>query len=149
MAGNDAPRLIEGLREQRTRYELIAEISGKQRALLEANNLDELLEQIEKKKALMAEVDKVKKETSDLITRWPDIRKETAAEEIKQVEEEVNATRTLLEKIIRIENEDRGMFETEKNARSSSIKDLQNRKKLRQMYGGKEGGDSRFLDDKK
>jgi|TARA_B100001964_G_scaffold163857_1_gene179824 RNase adaptor protein for sRNA GlmZ degradation len=149
MAGNDAHRLIEGLREQRTRYELIAEISGKQRALLEANNLDELLEQIEKKKALMAEVDKVKKETSDLITRWPDIRKETAAEEIKQVEEEVNATRTLLEKIIRIENEDRGMFETEKNARSSSIKDLQNRKKLRQMYGGKEGGDSRFLDDKK
>jgi len=149
MAGNDAHRLIEGLREQRTRYELIAEISGKQRALLEANNLDELLEQIEKKKALMAEVDKVKKETSDLITRWPDIREETAAEEIKQVEEEVNATRTLLEKIIRIENEDRGMFETEKNARSSSIKDLQNRKKLRQMYGGKEGGDSRFLDDKK
>ena len=149
MAGNDAHRLIKGLREQRTRYELIAEISGKQRALLEANNLDELLEQIEKKKALMAEVDKVKKETSDLITRWPDIREETAAEEIKQVEEEVNATRTLLEKIIRIENEDRGMFETEKNARSSSIKDLQNRKKLRQMYGGKEGGDSRFLDDKK
>ena len=149
MAGNDAHRLIEGLREQRTRYELIAEISGKQRALLEANNLDELLEQIEKKKALMAEVDKVKKETSDLITRWPDIREETAAEEIKQVEEEVNATRTLLEKIIRIENEDRGMFESEKNARSSSIKDLQNRKKLRQMYGGKEGGDSRFLDDKK
>ena len=105
--------------------------------------------QIEKKKALMAEVDKVKKETSDLITRWPDIREETAPEEIKQVEEEVNATRTLLEKIIRIENEDRGMFETEKNARSASIKDLQNRKKLRQMYGGKEGGDSRFLDDKK
>ena len=65
MAGNDAHRLIEGLREQRTRYELIAEISGKQRALLEANNLDELLEQIEKKKVLMAEVDKVKKETSD------------------------------------------------------------------------------------
>jgi hypothetical protein len=149
MAGNDAHRLIEGLREQRTRYELIAEISGKQRALLEANNLDELLEQIEKKKVLMAEVDKMKKETSDLITRWPEIRQETEAEEIKKVEEEVNATRTLLEKIIRIENEDRGMFETEKNARSSSIKDLQNRKKLRQMYGGNEGGDSRFLDDKK
>ena len=149
MAGNDAHRLIEGLREQRTRYELIAEISGKQRALLEANNLDELLEQIEKKKVLMAEVDKMKKETSDLITRWPEIRQETEAEEIKKVEEEVNATRTLLEKIIRIENEDRGMFETEKNARSSSIKDLQNRKKLRQMYGGNESGDSRFLDDKK
>jgi hypothetical protein len=149
MAGNDAHRLIEGLREQRTRYELIAEISGKQRALLEANNLDELLKQIEKKKVLMAEVDKVKKETSDLITRWPEIRQETEAEEIKKVEDEVNATRTLLEKIIRIENEDRGMFETEKNARSSSIKDLQNRKKLRQMYGGNESGDSRFLDDKK
>ena len=149
MAGNDAHRLIEGLRAQRTRYELIAEISAKQRALLEANNLDELLEQIEKKKALMAEVDEVKKETSDLITRWPDIRQESGAEEIKQVEDEVNATRTLLEKIIRIENEDRGMFETEKNARSSSIKDLLTRKKLRQMYGGKEGGDSRFLDDKK
>ena len=149
MAGNDAHRLINGLREQRTRYELIAEISGKQRALLEANNLDELLEQIEKKKSLMAEVDEVKKQTSDLITRWPEIREQSGPEEIKQVEDEVNATRTLLEKIIRIENEDRGMFETEKNARSSSIKDLQNRKKLRQMYGGKEGGDSRFLDDKK
>jgi hypothetical protein len=149
MEGNDATRLIEGLRLQRSRYELIAEISGGQRALLEANDLDGLLVQIEKKKGLMAEVDEIKKETSGLIARWPEIRETVQPDQIRVVEQEVNATRDLLEKIIKIENRDRGMFETEKKERSSSLQELQNRKKLRQMYGGNQGGDNRFLDDKK
>ncbi len=148
MPDNDATRLIQGLREQRSRYEQIAEISGGQRALLEANNLDGLLKEIEKKKKLMAEVEEIKQETSELISRWPEIREGIEAEKISQVEQEVNATRDLLEKIIQIENQDRGMFETEKSARTSSIRDLQKRKKLRDMYGGNRSGDTRFLDDK-
>ena len=85
MPASDATRLIEGLRDQRNRYEQIAEISGGQRALLEANNLDELLRQIEKKKELMAEVETIKTETSELIARWPGIRDQVDPEKRKTV----------------------------------------------------------------
>lgn len=146
---DDAQRLIDGLRKQRDTYAQVAAIAERQRALLEKNDLDALLKLIEEKRARMEEIDASRRETSGLVERWPEFRQQLPADVVRDVEAVVAETRTLLEKILKIEEEDRQRFERGRDDRSAELRNLQQQKKLRDAYGQKGSGDTRFFDDKK
>lgn len=146
---DDAQKLVEGLRKQRDKYAEVAAIAERQRALLESNDLDALLKLIEEKRARMEEIDAIKRETAGLPDRWPEFRTTLPADVVRDVEAVVGETRSLLEKILKIEEEDRKRFERGRDERSGELRQLQQQKKLRDAYGQKEGENTRFFDDKK
>ncbi len=145
---DDAARLIDGLRRQREKYGEVAAVAERQRALLESNDLDGLLRLIERKRVLMEEIDAIKRETAGLTERWGEIRGRLPAGEIRAVEAVVEETRLLLEKILKIEEEDRKRIEQGHEGRGEELRKLHQQRKLRDAYGQKGEGETRFLDDK-
>lgn len=146
---DDAGRLIDGLRRQREKYGEVAAVAERQRALLESNDLDELLRLVERKRALIEEIDAIKRETAGLTERWAELRGTLPTEEVRKVEEVVEETRLLLEKILKIEEADRQRIEQGREGRGDELRKLHQQKKLRDAYGQKGEGETRFLDDKK
>lgn len=146
---DEATRLMEGLIRQRDRYLEVAALAERQRSLLEAGDLDGLMKLIETKRAKLEEVEAVKRETAGLMERWPELRAAAAPEVVRRVEQVVDETRALLEKILKTEEEDRRRFESGRDERAAEIRNLRQRKKLRDAYGQKGEGGPGVIDDKK
>lgn len=146
---DDAARLLDSLSRQRDRYASVAGISERQRALLESNDMDALIDLIDQKRRLLLEIESIKKETADLMERWPSLRASAPAETVRGVEAVVEETRALLERILRIEEEDRARFEQGRQERADELRKLQMRKKMRDAYGQKGSADPGVVDDKK
>lgn len=144
----DAAKLIDGLRRQREKYGEVAAVAERQRALLDANDLDGLLRLIERKRALMEEIDAIKREMAGLPERWAELRGRLPADEVRKVEEVVEETRLLLERILKIEEADRQRIEQGREGRGEELRKLHQQRKLRDAYGQKGEGETRFLDDK-
>jgi hypothetical protein len=146
---DDAEKLIDGLRRQREKYGEIAAIAERQGPLLESGDLEALMPLIERKRALMEEIEAIKRDTGGLLQRWPELKPGLPAERVRAVEQVVEETRALLERILRLEEEGRSKVERGRGDKAEEIRQLQKQKRLRDAYGQKEEGESRYLDDKK
>jgi len=146
---DDVLRLHDALVLQRDKYAEVAAMSERQRALLESGDLEGLMSLIEAKRARLEEVESVKRGVADAMQRWPQLRSSCPPEVARRVEAVVEEIRAILEKILRVEEEDRGRFERGRDERAAEIRDLRQRQKLRDAYGQKEQGGAGFVDDKK
>lgn len=145
----DVGRFLGALKDQQERYRLMVGVVEEQKRLLDAGDMDGLMALIERKRALMGEIESLEKEISPSRDRWPELKPELDPSEVRQVEEAVGETRQVLQKIVILEEEGRALMSRQRASTAEELKGLMRKKKARGAYGAPGGGDARFYDDKK
>ena len=149
----DLEQFVKDLEEQRLRYEKMVEVTVEQNRLISSSELDALLNVLKKKTQLLLEIDEIERRTAPLRKSWNESREQVDPETAKRVEEAVAGTKEVLQKLLKLEEEGRSMMEERKGATGGKIRDLQQKKKVRDAYGKsgtkKPPGESRFFDQNK
>jgi flagellar biosynthesis/type III secretory pathway chaperone len=146
---SEGTRLLEGLRRQREKYLEIAQVSGEQNRLVAAGDVDAILALVERKRALLAEVEAVDRELAPVRGRWEELRATLDPATRAEIESAVEETKRILQDLVRAEDEGRAALEARRQTTADELKDLMKKKRARGAYGGPPGGDPRFLDDAK
>ena len=145
----EAARFLDALRRQQEKYQLMLGVAREQKALLEASDVNGLLALVERKRALMGEIEELEKEQSALKEKWTEIRSGLDADTLRRVEEAIEQKRQVLEALVRLEDEAQALMMKQRESTAEELKGLMRKKKARGAYGGPGGSDARFIDDSK
>jgi hypothetical protein len=138
---------LEVLARQQGKYRDMRALVEEQRRVLEGTDLDALLGLVDRKRALLAEIEALESELLPLKSRWAELRAEFAPGELRRVEEAVEETKRLLGEIVRLEDEGRAAMERQRAEAAGDLKDLMMKRRARGAYGGGPAGpDPRFVD---
>lgn len=145
----DVAKFLDALRRQQEKYRLMVGVAEEQKRFLEASDVDGLMTLVERKRALMADIDAFEKELAEGKAKWPELRSELDPATLQEVEGAVGETRRLLETLVRLEEEGRLIMERQRDSTAEELKGLMTKKKARGAYGAPGGGgDARFYDKK-
>lgn len=133
---SDAARLLDGLRRQREKYLAMAGASAEQAAALEASDMDRLLAAVERKRALLEEIDVLEKEVGPLRMRWDELKISVDAALAKEIEETATGMRDVLQVLVKQEDEGRAALERRRTAEAAGLQDLLRKARARNAYGG-------------
>ena len=145
----DVTGFLEGLRRQQARYRDLAAVAEEQKRVLAASDIDGLMGVVERKRAIMGEIESLEKDLAPTKSRWEDVRRELDEPTIREVEAAVEETRRILQELVRLEDEAREALEKQRASTAEQLKDLMKKKKARGAYGGPAASDPRFMDGQK
>ncbi len=143
----DVEKLLEGFARQRELYEKMVEVTREQNRRIESNEVDALLKVLENKNQLLREVGEIETGAAPLRRQWNEAHKEMDAETVKRVETGIGGTKEVLRELLKLEEEGREMMERQRGAAGDQIREIQQKRKVRNAYGQKGPGGSRFIDD--
>ena len=143
----DVEKLLEGFARQRELYEKMVEVTREQNRRIESNEVDALLKVLENKNQLLREIGDIEKGAAPLRRQWNEAHKEMDAETVKRVETGIGGTKEVLQALLKLEEEGREMMERQRGAAGDQIRQIQQKRKVRNAYGQKRPGGSQFIDD--
>ena len=147
----DERKLLDGLRRQSEKYREMVAVAEEQRRVLEGDDVDALLKLLDRKRGLLVEVDVVEKEIGGIKAKWPEMKAELDATTIREVERAVEETRSVLESLVKLEEEGKAAMERRRSKTGDELRDLMQKRKVRDAYGEpkKSPPETRFFDDTK
>lgn len=147
-AAERAVKLAEALRARRTWYERLADLAREQLAVL-AGDGSGLADLVERKRAVMAELERLSQGAPGLRDEWEAIRGGLAKAEAAPVEAELEATAKVLEAVMTSEEEARRMAERARAGVSEEMKAAAESRRAAAAYGKAAAPASpRFVDRK-
>lgn len=146
----DVARFLEGLRSQQSKYRELAAVAEEQKRVLGAADIDALMGIVERKRSIMAEIEELEKGLAPTKGRWAELRAGIDGPTIREVEAAVEETKRILQELVRLEDEARGVLERQRVSTAEQLKELMTKKRARGAYGGgPPGSDPRFIDGQK
>ena len=143
----DVEKLLEGFARQRELYEKMVEVTREQNRRIESNEVDALLKVLENKNQLLREIGDIETGAAPLRRQWNEAYKEMDAETVKRVETGIGGTKEVLQALLKLEEEGREMMERQRGTAGDQIRQIQQKRKVRNAYGQKRPGGSQFIDD--
>jgi len=140
---------LDGLRRQQQKYRELAVVAEEQKKVLGAGDIDTLMGVVERKRAIMDEIEGLERELAPVKGRWAELRADLDAPAIREVEEAVEETKRILQELVRLEDEARLALDAHRATTAEQLKDLMKKKKARGAYGGSSGSGPRFMDGQK
>ena len=143
----DVEKLLEGFARQRELYEKMVEVTREQNRRIESNEVDALLKVLENKNQLLREIGDIETGAAPLRRQWNEAYKEMDAETVKRVEIGIGGTKEVLQSLLKLEEDGREMMERQRGTAGDQIRQIQQKRKVRNAYGQKRPGGSQFIDD--
>jgi len=134
---SDSARVLDRLRGQLAQYREMARIVASQRSVFASMDVDAILEMIERKRAVLAEVDAIEAELAPLKADWARIRATFTPEEAREVEATLVATQQVLKDLVLLEDEGRALLEKRREANSDELSHLVQKSRARGAYGAR------------
>lgn len=142
---NDVESFIADLGALASKYDELAEVTAKQTTVVDGGDLAPLELLVERKRAIMAEVEAISARTAEWRAEW----ETRVAAMDPEVRPRVEAARTgalkALEALLKVEELSRRALESKRNLAGDKLKQILTAKKARDRYG-KGSGESRFID---
>lgn len=101
---------VEGLRRQRDNYRAMVGVGEEQMRLLAAADVDALLALVERKRALLGEIEALERDLLPAKERWARVRPTLDAQAVGQVEALLAGTSEVLRTLLRLEDEARALM---------------------------------------
>ncbi len=140
---------LDVLLRQQQKYRDMAALVADQKLVLEGADLDALLGLVERKRALLADIETLETEFAPLKARWSELKAGLTPEELRTIDAALAETKRLLADIVRLEDEGRLLMERQRSSTAVEIKDLMVKRRARGAYGGPPAGGPRFIDGSK
>ncbi len=134
---SDAAGVLERLRRQQAKYREMVGIVASQRAVFASMDVDAILGLIERKRAILTEVDAIESELAPVKSDWAKVRSAFTADESREVEATLTATQELLQDLVRLEDEGRALLEQRREAKSEALSHLMKKSQARGAYGAR------------
>ena len=145
----EVDRFLEALRRQQAKYRELAALAQEQKKVLGGTDVDALMGMVERKRAIMGDIEALEKALAPTKGRWSELRASLDEPVIREVEAAVEETKTLLQALVRLEDEAREVLERQRAATANQLKELMTKKRARGAYGGPGGTGPRFIDGQK
>ena len=139
---------VAALQRQKEKYREMVDLVEGQTGLMASGDPDALMALVERKQALMGEIDSLEKNLAPAREKWPELRSGLDAGAIRKVETAVGETRSVLQQLVKLEEEGQTLLEKRRATAADAINDLMTKKKARGAYGGGADDDPRCLDRK-
>lgn len=143
---SDAEHLLGDLDRQRERYERMVEATIEQNRRIASSDMDGVLEVLQRKSALLQEIEEIERGTAAVRKRWNEAGEARDPGSLRRVEEAVEKTKGVLQRLLALEEEGRGLMERQKGATAEKLKELHRKKKGLDAYGRSGPSESRFYD---
>jgi hypothetical protein len=134
---SDAPRVLDRLKRQQEKYrEMIAVVSS-QRSVFASMDVDSILSLIERKRAILADVDGIEAELAPLKANWAAVRSAFTADEAREIQSTLDGTQQVLQELVGLEDEGRAQLEKRRAAGSVPLDQLMKKNQARGAYGAR------------
>ena len=134
---SDAAFVLERLRLQQEKYREMVAVVAAQRSVFASLDVDAILALIERKRAILADVDRLEAELAPIKASWATVRAAFSAEEARAVQEMLDGTQQVLQDLVRYEDEGRAMLQQRSPAKSETLDQLMQKSRARGAYGGR------------
>ena len=134
---SDATVVLDRLRRQQEKYREMVAVVAAQRSVFASLDVDAILALIERKRAILADVDRLEAELAPLKADWAAVRAAFSPEEARAVQELLDGTQQLLQDLVRHEDEGRALLEQQRVATSETLDHLMKKSRARGAYGAR------------
>jgi hypothetical protein len=134
---SDAPRVLERLRLQQSRYREMVAIVVAQRSVFASLDVDGILGLIEQKRRLLAEIDGIEQELAPMKGDWARVRAGFTPEEALALEATLDGTKQVLEELVSLEDEGRALLDKRRAEKTEALEGLLNKNRARGAYGAR------------
>ena len=134
---SDAAFVLERLRRQQEKYREMVAVVASQRSVFASLDVDAILALIERKRSILADVDRLEAELAPVKATWAAARAAFSAEEARAVQELLDGTQQVLQDLVRYEDEGRAMLQQRSPAKSETLDQLMQKSRARGAYGSR------------
>src|SRR5439155_19696522 len=121
-AGEGTPmNLLDRLSRQLEKYREMISIVAVQREVFASMDVDAILGLIERKRAILAEVDALEAELAPMKADWASVRSTFTPDEARAVRSTLDETQQVLRELVRLEDEGRALLEKRREAKSEML----------------------------
>ena len=129
--------VLDSLRRQLEKYrEMIALVSS-QRAVFASMDVDAILGLIERKRAILAEVDALEADLAPMKADWAKVRSSFSADEARAIESTLDETQQVLRELVRQEDEGRALLDRRREEKAAVLDQMMSRSRARGAYGSR------------
>ena len=132
----DVDRLLNALQQQQERYDTMVAVMEEQKSLLGARDVDALMVLVDRKRALLSEIDELEKQVVEVRGGWEETRETLGETSRRRVEEAIERKRVVLERLVNLENEGLELMQQRRSAAADELKALVKKKRARTAYLG-------------
>jgi hypothetical protein len=129
--------VLESLRRQLEKYREMTAVVASQRAVFASMDVDAILGLIERKRAILAEVDALEAGLAPLKADWAKVRSTFSADEARAIESTLDETQQVLRELVRLEDEGRALLDRRRQEKTAVLDQLMSRSRARGAYGGR------------
>jgi hypothetical protein len=132
-----AADVLDRLRQQQGKYREIADIVSSQRSVFASLDVDAILGLIERKRAILADIERLEAELAPAKADWAKVRSSFSPEESQQIQSTLDATQQVLRDLVRLEDEGRALLRTKGEGTSGAVQEQLQNRRARGAYGSK------------
>jgi flagellar biosynthesis/type III secretory pathway chaperone len=129
--------VLDRLRRQLEKYREMVGVVSAQRAVFASMDVDAILGLIERKRAILAEVDVLEAELAPVKADWARVRATFQAEDARAIEATLDETQQVLRELVRLEDEGRALLERRREENTVALDQLMSRSRARGAYGSR------------
>ena len=129
--------VLDRLRLQQGKYREMADIVSTQRSVFASIDVDAILGLIERKRAILADIERLEVELAPLKADWANVRRSFTPEESRAIQATLDGTQQVLQELVRLEDEGRALLQTRREATSETLNGLMQNRRGRGAYGAR------------
>ena len=129
--------VLESLRRQLEKYREMIAVVASQRAVFASMDVDAILGLIERKRAILAEVDALEAGLAPLKADWAKVRSTFSGDEARAIESTLDETQQVLRELVRLEDEGRALLDRRRQEKTAVLDQLMSQSRARGAYGGR------------
>jgi hypothetical protein len=132
-----AADVLDRLQKQHGKYREMADIVASQRSVFASLDVDAILGLIERKRAILADIERLETELAPAKADWAKVRSSFSPEESKQIQTTLDNTQQVLRELVRLEDEGRALLRTRGDQASGAVQEQMQNRRARGAYGAK------------
>ena len=134
---SDAAAVLDRLRRQQEKYREMIAVVASQRSVFASLDVYAILALIERKRAILSDVDLLEAELAPFKSDWAAVRAAFSPEEARAVQETLDGTQQVLQELVRYEDEGRSLLAQRNAAKSETLDHLMQKSRARGAYGSR------------
>jgi flagellar biosynthesis/type III secretory pathway chaperone len=129
--------VLDSLRRQLEKYREMVSLVASQREVFASMDVDAILALIERKRAILADVDALEAQLAPMKAQWAKVRTTFTPDDARAIEATLDETQQVLRELVRLEDEGRALLDKRREEKTAALDQMLSRSRARGAYGAR------------